>query len=191
MGISGGFGPTLVGGLASAMLYGITTLQTYVYYMHYAEDALAMKFLVAVIWIFDTLHVSFMCHILYYYLITSYGVPENFEYIIWSLPASILVNVFLISIVQCFFVRQVYHLCRPQVKWLVTAPIILLVIAHIGFDIETVVLQLAKHKTSVLAQISFSGGTPALAIVALTEVLITVSLCILFYDGGSDSAFPR
>ncbi|KAI6102920.1 hypothetical protein F5141DRAFT_1133767, partial [Pisolithus sp. B1] len=51
------------------MLYGITTLQTYVYYMHYSEDASITKSIVAAIWIFDTLHVSFMCHMLYYYLV--------------------------------------------------------------------------------------------------------------------------
>ncbi|KAI6163247.1 hypothetical protein EDD17DRAFT_1572162 [Pisolithus thermaeus] len=69
MGIPGGFGSFLIAGLTSAMLYGITTLQTYVYYMHYPEDAAIIKFLVAAIWILDTLHVSFMCHALYYYLV--------------------------------------------------------------------------------------------------------------------------
>lgn len=77
--------------------------------MHYSDDASALKFLVTVIWILDTIHFSFMGHILYYYLITSYGVPTSLEYIIWSIPASILVNVFVISIVQCFFLRQIYH----------------------------------------------------------------------------------
>lgn len=39
------------------------------YYMLDSEDALTLKFLVAAIWIFDTLHVLFMCHILYHYLV--------------------------------------------------------------------------------------------------------------------------
>ncbi|KAI6102934.1 hypothetical protein F5141DRAFT_1133830 [Pisolithus sp. B1] len=51
------------------MLYGLTTLQTYVYYMHYSEDSSFTKFIVALTWILDTLHVSFMCHMLYYYLV--------------------------------------------------------------------------------------------------------------------------
>ncbi|KAI6158133.1 hypothetical protein BKA82DRAFT_4067276 [Pisolithus tinctorius] len=93
MGIPGGFGSTLIGGLVSAMLYGITTLQTYVYFMYYSEDASTVKFLVAAIWALDTLHVSFMCHLLYYYLIINYGVPTSLEYIIWSSPVVVLVNV--------------------------------------------------------------------------------------------------
>ncbi|KAI6158163.1 hypothetical protein BKA82DRAFT_996579 [Pisolithus tinctorius] len=123
MGIPYGFGSALIGGLVSAMLYGITTLQTYSYFMHY-EDGLTMKYLVTVIRILDTLHASFVCHILYYYLIINYGVPTSLEFISWSLPASVLVNVFVVSAVQCFFAHQIYSLCRPQVRCLVTAPIV-------------------------------------------------------------------
>ncbi|KIK13562.1 hypothetical protein PISMIDRAFT_688574, partial [Pisolithus microcarpus 441] len=52
------------------MLYGVTILQTYMYFMHYSEDASATKFLVvAVWWVLDTLHISFICHALYHYLV--------------------------------------------------------------------------------------------------------------------------
>lgn len=85
MGIPDELGPILIGGLVSAALYGITTLQTYVYFMHYVEDASTKKFLVAAVWVLDTLHVSLTCHILYYYMITNYGVPTSLEYNIWSL----------------------------------------------------------------------------------------------------------
>ncbi|KAI6146152.1 hypothetical protein BKA82DRAFT_993328 [Pisolithus tinctorius] len=93
MSIQGGFGPVLIGGLVSAMLYGITTLQTYMYYMNYYEDPSMIQFVVAAIWILDTLQVSFMCHFLYYYLITNYGNLMSLEHDVWSFPASALVNV--------------------------------------------------------------------------------------------------
>ncbi|KAI6158939.1 hypothetical protein EDD17DRAFT_1616224 [Pisolithus thermaeus] len=91
MGVSGGFGPTLIGGLISAMLYGITTLQTYAYYMHCPEDPSITKLIVATIWTLDTLHVSFICHVLYYYLITNYGNLASLDYIVWSFPVSITI----------------------------------------------------------------------------------------------------
>ncbi|KAI6107465.1 hypothetical protein EDD16DRAFT_107268 [Pisolithus croceorrhizus] len=113
----------------------------YLYFMHYSEDGLTTKVLVSAIWILDTLHLSFVCHILYYYLITNYGVPTSLNYIVWSLPASVLVNVLVVSMVQCFFAHQIYHLCRSGVKWLVTGPIILFVLAQFGFGMETVILE--------------------------------------------------
>ncbi|KAI6135357.1 hypothetical protein EV401DRAFT_1899791, partial [Pisolithus croceorrhizus] len=120
MGVSGGFGPTLIGGLISAMLYGITTLQTYAYYMHCPEDPSITKLIVATIWTLDTLHVSFTCHVLYYYLITNYGNLASLDYIVWficlhirscfplirhgrSFPVSLLVNSLVVTIVQFFF----------------------------------------------------------------------------------------
>ncbi|KAI6109381.1 hypothetical protein EDD16DRAFT_1614639 [Pisolithus croceorrhizus] len=82
------------------MLYGITTLQTYLYYMHYSEDSSLMKLLVAAIWILDSLHVSFMCYMLYYYLIINYGVPAALEYIVWSYQVTVLMNLLVIFVVQ-------------------------------------------------------------------------------------------
>ncbi|KAI5996481.1 hypothetical protein F5J12DRAFT_355985 [Pisolithus orientalis] len=158
--------------------------------MHYVEDASIKKFLVAAVWVLDTLHVSLTCHILYYYMITNYGVPTSLEYNIWSLTMSFLVNIFMVCITQLFFANIIYYLCRPHVKWLVTTPIMLLVLAHFGFGMETVVLEFVNNRISVLTQIKFYGVTPTVATVVLAETLITVSLCILLYDGGSYFAFP-
>ncbi|KIO09712.1 hypothetical protein M404DRAFT_996550 [Pisolithus tinctorius Marx 270] len=157
-----------------------------------------MKFLVAAIWILDTLHLSCSERLVFAgewmangRSITNYGVTASLEYMVWSFPASLLVNVFVVCIVQCFFAYTIYCLCRPQVKWLVTAPIILLVVVHFGFALETAILMFLNLKFDTLTQIRFYAVLPALAIVALVEALITVSLCVLFYDSGSRSAFPR
>ncbi|KAI6158510.1 hypothetical protein EDD17DRAFT_1621738 [Pisolithus thermaeus] len=115
--------------MASAMLYGITTLQgrfiqnTYVYYMHYSEDTSVIKLTVAAIWLFDTLHVSFMCYTLYYYLITNYGNLLSLEYVVWSFPLFVVTMLNVAS----FFAYKIYHLCRLKVRWMrwaVTAPIV-------------------------------------------------------------------
>ncbi|KIK28346.1 hypothetical protein PISMIDRAFT_674077 [Pisolithus microcarpus 441] len=191
MAIPDGFGSALMGGLVSTLLYGITNLQIYLYFMHY-EDGLAMKVLVSVIWILDTLHISFVCHILYYYLITNYGVPTSLDYIIWSLPASVLVNVFVVSIVQCFFARQIYRRMSYKNQKGTGSQQILFVLAQFGFGIETVILEFINRNASVQTQITYYDVTPAWATIVVAEVLITVSLCVLLYDSNSRSVlFPR
>ncbi|KAI6127903.1 hypothetical protein EDD16DRAFT_217080 [Pisolithus croceorrhizus] len=159
--------------------------------MHYAEDASTMKFLVFAIWILDTIHVSFICHVLYYYLITNYGVPTSLEYLVWSLPASLVVNALVIAAAQCFFAHKIYYLCPPQVRWLVTAPIILLTLILFGFGIEIAVLIFVNNAISALLNIRSYATIPFVATRVLDEVLITLSLCILLYEKGSRSAFPR
>ncbi|KIO09723.1 hypothetical protein M404DRAFT_284747 [Pisolithus tinctorius Marx 270] len=126
---------------------------TYVYCMHYPEDATTMKFLVAALWILDTLHALFTCHFLYYYLITNYGVSTSLEYMVWSLPALALMDALAVFAVQCFFAHKIHHLCRRQVKWLVTAPIMLFVLAYFGFGIGTIVRMFVNKDTSSLTQI--------------------------------------
>ncbi|KAI6095111.1 hypothetical protein EDD16DRAFT_1733529 [Pisolithus croceorrhizus] len=161
--------------------------------MHYAEDVPTLKSLVAAIWVLDTLHVVFVCHALYYYLITNYGVPTSLEYIVWSLSASDLINVLVIFVVQCFFAHQIYLLCRPQVKRWVTTAMILFIIAELGIGMGKLISahRFIDRKASVLAQIRFYGVIPAVAIIALAEALITISLCVLLYGRRSGSALPR
>ncbi|KAI6104607.1 hypothetical protein EV401DRAFT_660211 [Pisolithus croceorrhizus] len=168
-----------------------TTPGTYVYYMHYSEDTLTVQLLVAATCILDTLHVSFVCHMLYHYLITNYGVPSSLEYIVWSWPASVIVNLLAILAVQFFFAYKIHYLCPPKVRWLVTAPILLFVVAHFVFEVVTVVVTFIDTNTNVLAQTWYYSVTPSAATVTVAEVLITVSLCVLLYDGGSHAAFPR
>ncbi|KAI6107176.1 hypothetical protein EDD16DRAFT_115586 [Pisolithus croceorrhizus] len=166
MGIPDNFGCILITGLISSMVYGITILQGRV-----KRNTSIMKFLVAAVCVLDTLHVSFMCHVLYYYLITNYGVPTSVNYIVWSFPASVIPNLLVILLVQFFFAHKIHHLCRREVRWFLTVPIILLALAQYGVGIGLV--------------------TPSAAIVVVAEVVITVSLCVLLYNGGSHSSFPR
>ncbi|KAI6104204.1 hypothetical protein F5141DRAFT_174463 [Pisolithus sp. B1] len=161
------------------------------YYMHYSEDASTTKFLVVSIWILDILHASLICHILYHYLITNYGVLTSLEHLVWSTPASLVVNLLVIAAVQCFFTYQIYYLCCPQVKWLVIAPIMLLVVTHFGFGMEIAVLIFVNNEFSTLSKITSYASLPCVATRVLAEVLITLSLCILVYDRGSRSVFPR
>ncbi|KAI6166223.1 hypothetical protein EDD17DRAFT_44296 [Pisolithus thermaeus] len=167
------------------------TSGTYVYYMHYPEDAATIKFLVAAIWILDTLHVSFMCHALYYYLITNYGVTASLEYIIWSFQASVLMNLLVILVVQFFFAHKIHYFCRRRLRWLLIPPIILFILAQIGFGMWIFVLLLVDNKTSMLTRTWYYGVTPSTAAGALADILITVSLCVFLYDSGSRSEVPR
>ncbi|KAI6127437.1 hypothetical protein EDD16DRAFT_1724299 [Pisolithus croceorrhizus] len=191
------------------------TSGTYVYYMHFSEDAATLKFLVAVIWVLDTLHVSFskcsmrrgdcmanprlVCHALYYYLITNYGVIASLEYMVWSFRVSALVNLLVILVVQSFFAHKIHYFCRPQVRWLLTTPIILFMFAHFGFGMGVAVLTFVDNKMSMLTRTwvvalrekLYYGVTPSAATGALADILIAVSLCVHLYGSGSLSAAPR
>ncbi|KAI6159091.1 hypothetical protein EDD17DRAFT_1839950 [Pisolithus thermaeus] len=101
-------------------------------------------------------------------------------------------------------VQSTPSVCRPQLRWFVTAPIILLVLVHFGFDMGscilpprqthanqeavTVVTTFVDMEASELQRNRFYSVAPSAATTALAEVLITVSLCVLLYDSGSGLA---
>ncbi|KAI6003126.1 hypothetical protein EDD15DRAFT_2361003 [Pisolithus albus] len=201
--------------------------------MHYSEDASTTKFLVVAMWILDTLHTSLSKSLsppsqyaAKDWIITNYDVPTGLEYIVvpgiacdefaYDRCSSTASDYFLWAdphnpITSSFFAYKIYYLCRPQVKWLVTAPIILFVLAHFGFGIEAeiAVLTFTNNEFSSLPTIKvvlltenllyqltghyfqFYALIPCATVIVLAEVLITLSLCILLYDSGSHSVFPR
>ncbi|KAI6006719.1 hypothetical protein F5J12DRAFT_782951 [Pisolithus orientalis] len=194
MGIPGGFGSTLIGALVSAMLYGITNLQgrlkrnTYIYYMHY-DDASTMKFLVAAIWVLDTLHFSFSV--------------DSGEFICGYYGS--IASVFLLRAeahkpdVASIFVHKIHHLCRRQLRWWVTTPLMspsdrtmadTISNSSDRFIYNTLGFSSHARVVSLTDKLLYTS-VPAVSLTALAEVLITVSLCILLYERGSRSAVPR
>ncbi|TEB20165.1 hypothetical protein FA13DRAFT_1801262 [Coprinellus micaceus] len=66
------FGAGLVGALVNAIMYGLTTLQTYLYYMYYPKDGRTNKLLVAIVWVIDTVHTVLVSMCIYFYLVSNY-----------------------------------------------------------------------------------------------------------------------
>ncbi|KAG0701653.1 hypothetical protein DFH29DRAFT_549807 [Suillus ampliporus] len=183
--ISNTFGAGFIGGMVTAILYGITTLQTYLYYVYYPRDSKNLKVLVAIVWVIDTLHVCLMCHALYHYLVSSFGDPDALNTGVWSLFTSIGLNLCMAVLVQTYFAFQILYLSRSSIRWWLTGFIMLFVVAHFGFGLETVVLMFIKKEFSALSQITLYAATPFSVTTVLSDVLIAVTLCVLLYDNRS------
>ncbi|KAL4066389.1 hypothetical protein V8B97DRAFT_1012646 [Scleroderma yunnanense] len=117
--------------------------------MNYPDDGVAVKLFVMIIWILDTVHVSLMCHALYYYLVSSYGVVSAWaDNVLIRLNYSECTSMHLIWWLQsavCTCVshawfrhssQSIFYLCRRRLRWLVTIPIIVTILAHFGFGID-------------------------------------------------------
>lgn len=131
--------------MITSVLYGITTLQTYFYFTYYPKDDQAIKTLVTGIWMLDTLHTGLVCHAMYHYLVSNYMNPSALAYGHWSLFVSIALNTLVAVLVQSFFAMRIFHLIKkPRLRYWVTSFIMLLVIAHFCFGLETVKKKRAK-----------------------------------------------
>lgn len=66
-------GALLCGGLVSFWLYGIQTLQAYIYFKRYPNDRKHLKWLVTWVMLVDTIHTVFTGHTVYHFTIEESG----------------------------------------------------------------------------------------------------------------------
>lgn len=168
------FGAFLIGVVVSAVLYGVTFMQTWYYFTRYSSDPWYNKFLVGAIFLSDSIHQALITHTVYTYLITDFGSVNDIEKLVWSLSIEVLFNGFTGFMVQSFFAKRVYHVSNNNV--FATASVLCLVIA----EFVIVIIYVAKAvKLTLFTQVPqlkpLSMSVNAVA--AAGDVLITVFLC--------------
>ncbi|KAJ6469355.1 hypothetical protein C8R45DRAFT_429327 [Mycena sanguinolenta] len=112
-----------IGVLVSYMLFGVTTMQTYIYFGRFPDDNAKFKALVAFVWICEVGHAVCLGHSLYTYTIKDFAqpllllgpAPKSFE-------TSVLLSGAVGACVQWFFGFRIYTLCRklyiPILIWI-------------------------------------------------------------------------
>jgi len=83
--LDGTLGALQIGAMISSMLYGVTMIQTYIYFHRGNTDSALSKSVIGFIWILDTLHQIFICHVTYTYTVTRYGDITPLQQQTWSM----------------------------------------------------------------------------------------------------------
>ncbi|KAL4247682.1 hypothetical protein ABKN59_008914 [Abortiporus biennis] len=120
-------GAAFIGHTAAAVLYGITSLQTFIYFKFHYGDALVLRLLVCVVWILDTLHVGLITSGMYRYLITDYGDILSAAVPIWEILVMVMVSNVSNAIIRGVVVYRLWKLSKQQVlQWFFCIAITLL-----------------------------------------------------------------
>ncbi|KAK0430959.1 hypothetical protein EV421DRAFT_1912321 [Armillaria borealis] len=110
------FGAVYLGTMAAVILFGITNLQTVIYYKKFPGDWWVYRYSVASLWILDALHVALSTHALYHYLINLFGNFVAIYNIVWSLKISILINVLIVMDIQALYTARLWQLDDSSYK---------------------------------------------------------------------------
>ncbi|KAG9126733.1 hypothetical protein FRC07_002173 [Ceratobasidium sp. 392] len=78
------FGATYIGVIVATFLYGIMTLQTYIYWGRYVHDSTFDRLFVLTLWLLDTFQMVSISHMQYHYVINNYANPTALLYNNWS-----------------------------------------------------------------------------------------------------------
>ncbi|KAI0357246.1 hypothetical protein OH77DRAFT_1435937 [Trametes cingulata] len=95
-------GAAFMGHFVTTVLYGITTLQAFMYYRRHHRDTPALKFSVLVLWLLDSLHAGLITGAMYWYCITNFTNLLAIQRPIWPIPTMVLVSNISNSIVLTF-----------------------------------------------------------------------------------------
>ncbi|EPQ51003.1 hypothetical protein GLOTRDRAFT_118079 [Gloeophyllum trabeum ATCC 11539] len=179
------FGILFISLVVSAVCYGLTLLQTWIYFRRYSLDPWWTKTLVAVLWLLDTVHIILCTITIYWYLVTNYGNPSTLDdsRCIWKVQTDMAGLVGLI--VQLFFARRVWKLSGNKI---VVALIAILSTLHFTLGVVfTVGAFELKHfsKYGMLTWVTCLGFSSA----AAADILIAAAMC--YYLAERRTEFKR
>ncbi|KAK0206186.1 hypothetical protein DFS33DRAFT_1312903, partial [Desarmillaria ectypa] len=183
-------GAAFIGVIIAACLYGgnkmffgslggrlidftVSCVQTWYYFNQYPDDVWYIKSLVAIVWLFDSIHQALISHTVYYYVVTNFSNPAELENLVWSILLEVLFNGFIGFLVQSFLTMRVWRLSNEKVP--LTAVIAALVLAEFGCSVA---FTIQSMKLSTWADLTHMRGLSMTVNVvgAVSDVLIAASL---------------
>ncbi|TCD69255.1 hypothetical protein EIP91_008358 [Steccherinum ochraceum] len=204
MDINNTLGAIYVGGIFSAIFFGVTSAQAYTYFQRNPNDKPIYRLAVAILWTIDALHVAFVAHAGYHYGVTNYANPLAMLYVTWSLigavvltttsdaiyfraqnmAASVILVPLGVPMLTCKDVRTVSGGNIPL--------IILIIVASCTVSIGGYMFAARLNQVRMFTKlIEFSWILYfSLGALAFADILISIALCVLLRKQGS-MAFSR
>ncbi|KAF8076057.1 hypothetical protein FPV67DRAFT_395307 [Lyophyllum atratum] len=173
------FGTSFIGFTIATTLYGITCLQTYIYYRNYPKDHRLLKATVALLWVLDSLTTIFVAHSLYTFFVLNFAKPPQVNLIIPCFTAEKLLVTIITFVAQVFYARTIWRVSSNK-----SVPIIILLLALVTLALGLVTTEhlfrnplatsISEKKFTII-----SGLVQGLA--SLDDILITVALCFFLH----------
>ncbi|RDB29098.1 hypothetical protein Hypma_014793 [Hypsizygus marmoreus] len=101
-------GAGFLGNLIAGIFYGITCVQTYIYFTRNGKDTTQFRILILFLWLLDTLHLALVTHGLYYYLVSNYGNLLALAFPTWSFLVQVYITCISDLIIRGVFGRRVW-----------------------------------------------------------------------------------
>ncbi|CAA7260282.1 unnamed protein product [Cyclocybe aegerita] len=172
-------GAAYIGVIAAGILYGVSFVQTWYYFLKYRRDVWYIKTLVATVCAFETVHQALISHTVYYYVITNYNNPIRLEDMVWSILLEVLFNGLISFIVQAFLLLRVWRLSGNSIP--LTVVIAALILAGFGCSTAFTAKSMKLQTWAELGQLK--GLSIAVNIVgAVADILIAAALFFLLHS---------
>ncbi|KAJ6564716.1 hypothetical protein B0H19DRAFT_1259133 [Mycena capillaripes] len=168
-----------LGGVLGTLLFGITSVQTFYYYRDYPRDALLLRTVVGVIWIFEFVHTVLVWHGIYSMTVTFYGQPQHLANPPPTLASTLVSETVIVAVVQIYFINRIRLVSK---KWLLPALCSILTLFRAGACVAMLAVVLINANLFILSErfrwlmcASLGSGTAV-------DVLVTFALCYYLWQ---------
>ncbi|KAJ7611295.1 hypothetical protein FB45DRAFT_941481 [Roridomyces roridus] len=174
-------GPMLIGALLSAIFYGVTLLQTYLYYDKYGrEDSWLLLSLVGFLTFIDLLAIILNIDAMWYFFIANFGNPFIFLTPYWTYLVPIAMSVLIGSTVQWFYALRVWRLGKREF----IAPIVIAILAIVSLVTMTMYVALAMIRgLTAIPKITWLSTTSLSCSLAADIIIATAMIFYLSQNG--------
>ncbi|OCH88901.1 hypothetical protein OBBRIDRAFT_888765 [Obba rivulosa] len=167
-------GALLITLVFSAIFFGITVLQTYIYYDKYWDDRAYLKTFVIVLALLDMAHMATVIDSVWFYVVSHFGDLSLLDTFSPGILAETATTVTIGLLVQCFFAMRVWLTNDRKVM----IPMLIVVLSGAQFALGIYFASIPPVDQNLLffpqlSWVPISGLCCGLA----ADVLITISLC--------------
>ncbi|KZT70648.1 hypothetical protein DAEQUDRAFT_180600 [Daedalea quercina L-15889] len=174
-------GAMFISAIIGAILQGITSCQTILYYAGNKSDPVVLKSLMFFVWVMDLIHTFFVTETVYIYTVNRRSDPTALSKLTWSAMAIILGNV-----IGDFGVKGIfsYRVWKISGHWYLGAIIMFTTLVTFALGVFTFVKMIVSPSSPPYAASTY--GT--LIALAVSDILMSVILGAVIYHRRS--AFP-
>ncbi|KAI0339689.1 hypothetical protein BDW22DRAFT_1361266 [Trametopsis cervina] len=181
-------GAYLIGNTIAAILYGITTVQVYIYYTRPSNDSRVFKCLIFVLWLLDTAEQALFSSLLYHYAVKNFANPAALALIPSTISPVAIVCAVSDVCVRSIFVFRLWKFSDGRMRFPVLLIAILTFVSLLaGLALASVcvhfttLLDITDHASWIL-YVTFSCGAAA-------DIVIAASMCYTLWAHRTHS--PR
>ncbi|KIK35741.1 hypothetical protein CY34DRAFT_560540 [Suillus luteus UH-Slu-Lm8-n1] len=173
------FGALYIGVTLSAVLFGLTNVQIFIYVQMHRDTKMSFfKLIVIWLWILDGLHLALVIHCIYYYLVTNYANFNALTEVVWSLKLQVVFDFLIILTVHFSYAYRIWIVSRGRSRVLPTVIICIVVVLSLGISIPVVWVEYQCRVFQNMIAIEWTAYL-TLSSMAFADILIASSLCYL------------
>lgn len=171
--------PLIFGGLINLYLFGVLTVQVYLYYLNFPSDTKYFKSLVYGVFFLDTVSTMMTFGDWYHWFAEGFGNLSAIDDVFLSGIDTPMLGSFVAAIVQGFYAYRIYKLERKSRTWIICSLILAAALVQVAGGIMGAVVSFQSQKFSKAK----ARGQPSVYMIfgaaAIADILIAGTMAFL------------